>query len=668
MKKSILVTFFLFFCLTIMFGQTKEIKAADALFEEYFYKSASEVYKKIAQTNPSEHVLERLGDSYYYNIDLEEAAEAYALLFKNFTPDNPKFMFKYAQSLRGIGRFDEFNLWMRKFRDISKGRPTGDYVTQKDAYSTASKKADPTFKVTNLRSINSIYSDFGVTDFGNTILFSSPRGRALSIEEKDSKEENNFLDIFSVRKKNISSEAEYLSSVRPLYAKGIKSDLNESSITFSLDKKTMYFTRNNFVKKKFLTVKKGYNNLKIFKAEWFNGRWDNVVELPFSSDDYSVGHPSLSKDGSRLYFISDMPGGVGQTDIYAVNVYKDNVYGIVENLGPTINTEGREMFPFISDDEVLYFSSDGHIGLGDLDVYATRKEIDGYTNPINLKFPVNSRSDDFAFSMNPVTKKGYVSSNRKGSSGLDDIYEVEQIESVCIQTVAGILREIQFKKYLPEAKIIVKDELGTILKSIISDENGLFSFELPCNQKFIITTSKEYYKENTAYFETSEKTTLDLDLALEIENDFEYDSRNELIIKINTIYFDSNKWNIRSEAAIELDKIVSIMTKYPKIIVASASHTDAKGNRAYNKILSQRRAKSAVDYIIYKGISPERIYGKGFGEDELTNKCVDNDAHSNRVKCSKLQHQENRRTSFLVLNIDEIEANNKPKKTFSRWE
>jgi outer membrane protein OmpA-like peptidoglycan-associated protein len=430
----------------------------------------------------------------------------------------------------------------------------------------------------------------------------------------------------------------------------------------------MYFTRNNFVKKKFLTVKKGYNNLKIFKAEWFNGRWDNVVELPFSSDDYSVGHPSLSKDGSRLYFISDMPGGVGQTDIYAVNVYKDNVYGIVENLGPTINTEGREMFPFISDDEVLYFSSDGHVGLGELDVYATRKEINGYTNPVNLQFPVNSRSDDFAFSINPVTKKGYVSSNRKGSSGLDDIYEVEQIESVCIQTVAGILREIQFKKYLPEAKIIVKDEFGTILKSIISDENGLFSFELPCNQKFIITTSKEYYKENTAYFETSEKTTLDLDLALEIENDFEYDSRNELIIKINTIYFDSNKWNIRSEAAIELDKIVSIMTKYPKIIVASASHTDAKGNRAYNKILSQRRAKSAVDYIIYKGISPERIYGKGFGEDELTNKCVDNDAHSNRVKCSKLQHQENRRTSFLVLNIDEIETNNKPKKTFSRWE
>jgi outer membrane protein OmpA-like peptidoglycan-associated protein len=315
----------------------------------------------------------------------------------------------------------------------------------------------------------------------------------------------------------------------------------------------------------------------------------------------------------------------------------------------------------------LYFSSDGLIGLGDLDIYATRRKIDGYTNPVNLKFPVNSVSDDFSFSIDAITKKGYLSSNRKGSSGLDDIYEVEQIESICIQTVVGMVREVQFKKYLQEAKIIVKDAFGTIIKSTVSDEKGLFTFKLPCNQSFTITTTKEYYKIDTAFFETSEKIVLDLDLDLEIEDAFEYDSENKLLIKINTIYFNSDKWNIRQDAAIELDKIVSIMRKYPKIIVSSASHTDAKGNRTYNKILSQRRAKSAVDYIIYKGISSERIYGKGFGEEELANKCVDNDTHSNRVKCNKSEHQENRRTSFRVLNIDDIKTRNKSKNAVSAW-
>lgn len=654
MKKSIQSTLFLFFCLTTIQGQTKQIKAADALFARYSYKSASAAYKKIALTNPTEHVLKRLGDSYYYNIDLQEAVETYATLFQNFTPENPKYMFKYAQSLRGVGRFEEFNVWMRKFRDVSKMSPTGSYLTKKEPSSTAREKDESTFKVTNLRSINSIYSDFGVTDFGDLILFSSPRGRNLPAEKNEIKKENNFLDIFTVRKEDISSKAEYLSGVRPFFSKGIKSDLNESSITFSSDKKTMYFTRNNFVKGNFMTAKKGYNNLKILKAEWFEGQWDNIVELPFSSDDYSVGHPSLSKDGKRLYFISDMPGGVGETDLYVVNVYKDDVYGIVENLGPTINTEGREMFPFISDDNVLYFSSDGHIGLGDLDVFSTKKENDDYTWPVNLKFPINSKSDDFAFSIDPAIKKGYLSSNRKGSSGKDDIYEVEKIESLCIQTIAGVAREAQFKKHLAEIKIIVKDPFGTIIKNTVSDENGLFSFKLPCNQEYIITASKEYYKSNTMLFETTERTVLDLALALEIEDDFEYGPSNELIIKINSIYFNSDKWNIRPDAAIELDQIVKIMTKYPKMIVSSASHTDAKGSSLYNKTLSQRRAKSAVDYIIYKGISSNRIYGNGYGEDQLKNQCVDNDSHSNTVKCKESLHQENRRTSFLVLNIDDI--------------
>jgi outer membrane protein OmpA-like peptidoglycan-associated protein len=538
----------------------------------------------------------------------------------------------------------------------------------KEASLEALKNHKFEYEVTNLRSLNSKGSEFGVTDFGNSILFSSIVERKVFVKTIYANIKESFLSLYEAKKENISSKLGATSQSKTLFLDGIMLNFNESSVTFSPDKKTLYFTRNSYVGENFIVDEKGYNNLKIFKAEWVQNKWDNIVALPFCSNEYSVGHPSLSKDGKQLYFISDRPGGLGNTDLYKVAVKNDGTYGAIENLGTTVNTVGKEMFPFISDDDVLYFSSDGHLGMGALDVFSTKKIAGVYEKPVNLKAPVNTKSDDFSFSINPITKKGYLSSNREGGLGSDDIYAVEQLDEAkdCMQTVSVIVKESEFKKYLPYAKLLLKDNLGVTIKDTIADKEGRFSFNLPCNQKFTIVGSKEFYKSDTESFEISKKAplNLDLDLFLKITEDFVYTPSKDLIIKINTIYFNYNKWGLRSDAVLELDHIVKIMKKYPKIIVASESHTDARGRSAYNQKLSQRRAEATADYIVSRGISSDRIYGKGYGESKLTNKCIDNDSHSNRIKCIEAWHQKNRRTSFLVLNVNGTKISSVAKEVF----
>ena len=654
MKKIIQLTIALLFSSLTLFGQTKETKTADAFFTNLSYIKASEAYEELAKNNPTEHVLKRLGDSYYYNVFMQEASEVYAKLFESYTPDDAEYMFKYAQSLRATGNFDDSKLWMEKFHNAEKDDSRGLNFTNDDASLLEIKDGEPLYEVTNLKEINTKYSDFGVTEFNNTILFASPQKLSNFIKRTHTRNQNNFLDIYQVEKDKMNSLKDRMS-----FSKEINEKYHESSVSFSPDKKTMYFTRNNYNKGKYKVDDKGYNKLKIYKAEWIDNKWKNIKELPFCSNEYSVGHPSVSKDGKRLYFASDMPGVIGETDIFVVSIKKDGTFGLIQNLGTKINTEGREMFPYISEDDVLYFSSDGHFGIGALDVFASKK-IDGFfSEPKNLKAPVNSKLDDFAFSINPITKKGYLSSNREGGVGDDDIYSVvefnvpEPPKPPCMQVVSGIVSDTKFKNPLLGARLILKDENGLVVKDTIVGSFGEFSFQLPCNKKFMAYATKEYYQPDSASFVTTEavKVDLDLDFKLEIADEFSYNERNELIIKIRPIYFDYNKSNIRPDAALELDLVYAVMNQYPRIEVRGSSHTDARGRAAYNEALSHRRAVSTVNYVISKGISSSRIMAKGYGETQLTNNCVDNDRHTNRVKCTKEQHQANRRTEFVITKM-----------------
>ena len=692
MRKIIQLTIMLLFCSITITGQTKETKVADTHFNNLSYIKAAKAYKELAKSNPSKRILKRLGDSYYENVLMQDASEAYAQLFENYNVLDTEYMFKYAQSLRAIGNFEDSNVWMRKFNKANKADTRGKNFTKNIKKLKNIKDGKPLYKVTNLKIINTEFSDFGVTEFNNTILFASPKKVSKFIKRSHTRNDRNFLDIYQVgtdkitaflekpvsnstndsvkisRKdsiKNLKKEKEATRNLKEYFSKEINLKYHESSVSFSPDKKTMYFTRNNFNKGDYNVDEKGYNKLKIYRAEWIANKWSKITELPFCSNQYSVGHPSVSRNGKKLYFASDMPGFVGETDIFYVDINSDGTFGEVINLGPNINTEGREMFPYISEDDVLYFSSDGHFGIGALDVFASSQKKGVFSKPRNLGAPVNTKRDDFSFSINPVTKKGYLSSNREGGLGDDDIYSVVEIakakplppppppKPACMQVVSGVVRDKQFKKPLPGARLILKTVEGVVLKDIVVGNLADFTFTLPCNKKFVAYASKEYYKPASASFVTTDAVKVDLDLgfALEIVDEFSYNSLNDLVVKINPIYFDYNKGNIRADAALELDNVYAVMKKFPKIIVRGSSHTDARGKASYNEALSVRRANSTVEYIIAKGISPSRIFAKGFGETRLTNNCVDNDRHTNRVKCSKEEHQLNRRTEFVVTKL-----------------
>ncbi len=668
MKKTIQITILLLFSAIALVAQSEETKEADALFYDLLYAKAAKKYEVLLKKNESAYILKKLGDCYYNNVQMKKASEVYRKLFKLYIPENPEYYFKYAQTLRAEGRFKKSKLWLKKFNELKKEDSRGNNFINKQADVSKLTEGMPNYKVQNLKSINTKFADFGVTEFNNSILFSSPRRLSTSKSSVETGTEDNFLDLYQVQ----TNQLQYKKPRRKEFSKKINQKYNESSVSFSPDKQTVYFTRNNFNNGVFNVDNKGYNNLKIYKANLVDGKWKNIKELPFCSNNYSVGHPSVSKDGKRLYFTSDMPGSIGATDLYVVTINADESFGTPLNLGTKINTEGREMFPFIAEDNTLYFSSDGHFGIGALDIFASKNEKGKFQTPVNLKAPVNSKLDDFSFSINTTTKKGYLSSNREGGFGNDDIYKLENIQvldTICNQVVTGIVREAKFKKHLPFAKLTLKDTIGNVVKDTIADALGKFTFKLPCNQKYAITASKEYYTPDTKFFVTTDKVAVELllDFSLEIINDFVYNESDELIIKINSIYFDYNKWKIRPDAEVELNHIVDVMNRFPEIKVKSTSHTDARGRASYNELLSQRRAESTADYLIYKGISTERISWKGYGESKLTNNCVDNDNHTNKVKCTETQHQANRRTSFVILNVDGTKITSKEKELYNSF-
>ena len=403
----------------------------------------------------------------------------------------------------------------------------------------------------------------------------------------------------------------------------------------------MYFTRDNVNKKnKPVYDKKGTSHLKIYKAEKVNDRWENITELPFNNKNYSTGHPALSTDEKTLYFVSNMPNGFGATDLYKVNILENNTYSTPENLGEKVNTEGREMFPFIDKNQNLYFASDGHLGLGALDVFETKKENGSYTEPINLGTPINSPYDDFAFVINTEKFNGYFSSNRTDGKGDDDIYSFMIYN--CKEDINGIVTDANTQKPIANASVQLLNNDGQVISEKQTEANGFYTFpQLECNKNFTIVAAKVDYKSANTTANTAgvnkQVITANLELIPLIVEDQ---------IVINPIYFDFDKSNIRKDAEYELEHIVSVMNSHPEMIIRIESHTDSRGNYAYNRKLSDRRAKSTRSYIVSRGIAGDRIKTYvGFGEEQLTNDC----GNSNQKKCSKEEHQKNRRSFFYIV-------------------
>jgi len=646
----------LFFSLSLLtfsslFAQSNKIKYAEKLFQTLKYKEATEAYKKAYDKGVSDKLLfEHLGDSYYYNTDMHNAYEWYRKLFEVYKDTiNPEYYFRYAHSLQGVGKNNEAKKWMRRFSKHTKFKDS-----RKSNYIQASNELDAilktnsNYKLENV-SINTEYSDFGVAYYGDDVIYASSK-----TEKENSKKYywNNqpYLNIFKGSLDFNDSDIEYAE----LFSEDINTEYHESNAVFNKELTKVYFTRNNF-KKKLGDDGNGINHLKLYSADLdednvkHKKHWRNIQELPFNSDQYSVGHPALSPDGKQLYFTSDMPGSIGATDIFVVDILGNNEYSSPKNLGDRVNTSGREMFPFAISDK-LYFASDGHLGFGGLDVFRSNIVNHSFQNPTNVGKPINSPKDDFAFVFNEQYKTGFLSSNRKGGKGDDDIYALIPLdEKACSQGISGIVTNLLTNERITNATLQLYDELGSKLAETTSNEIGKYQFKtvLDCNSKYEIKVTKQGYKSviKPSLTGTIIGNTF-LPLAIETLDKLIVEEKGILKLKIGIIYFDLDKDFIRNDAAIELNKIVLIMSQYPKMRIKIESHTDSRSPEEYNRNLSDRRAKNTRDYIASQGIKPNRIESAiGYGETQLINRCT------NGSTCSEAEHQLNRRSEFIITKI-----------------
>ncbi|WP_179352267.1 OmpA family protein [Winogradskyella vidalii] len=622
------------------FAQTK---LADKFFENYGYVKAIELYEKVVEKGKADaHVLTRLGDANYNNSNSEKAVYWYNKALTEHNDIEAEYIYKYIQSLRSVGNYKEADVWFKKLKEAQEGdsRLKGYNPDEVDIFDKLTSKNENLVVTIENLPFNSENSDFGSYIHENTFYFATSRGDDSKVYSWNKEP---FLDIFQVEiTDNEEDDTQTYGEPVQINAEDVNTDYHEASIALTNDGKTMYFTRDNINKRNRLKYdKEGTTYLKIYKATLEGDAWTNVVELPFNDDVYSTGHPVLSPDNKTLYFVSDREGGIGQTDIYSVAINDDGTYGDPENLGDKINTEGREMFPFIAQDGNFYFSSDGHLNLGLLDIFKSNILKDELiADPVNIGAPFNSGYDDFAYYVDSETNKGYFSSNRPEGKGSDDIYSFNITE--CSQTITGIAREARTDIILSGVTVQLIDETGKIIEEVVTEEDGSYTFDADCNSTYTILGTKPDYKDDqhklTTSDENEKENTVDLTLTSLILN-------NQIVI--NPIFFDFDKSNIRTDAEYELENIVDVMRKHPEMIIKIESHTDSRGRDNYNLKLSDRRAKSTKDYIISRGIDVSRIESAiGYGETRLLNEC------SNGVKCTEDEHQLNRRSYFYILHSD----------------
>ncbi|KGO93521.1 OmpA family protein, partial [Flavobacterium enshiense] len=623
----------------------KEAKA-DKKYDNYAYIDAIKIYEKVAEKgHKSISLFEKLGDAYYFNGEYDKAEKWYSQLFAmpEAADAAPEYYFRYAQSLKSVGNYAKADEYLTKFFQKTNNPTGAELVNQKDYLAELQKDSDR-YKVENAGDINTEYSDYGSMFKGGDVIFTSARKSKDVFQRKHSWTGQNFTRLFTAK----AAEDGKLSEAKE-FSKDLDSKFHEATPVFSKDGNTVYFTRNNYNEGKKRKSDDKVTKLKIYKATLKDGKWQDVKELPFNNDNYSVAHPALSADGKTLYFSSDMPGTLGQSDIFRVAINEDGSFGAPENLGEKINSPMRETFPYLDDKNVLYFSSDDHLGVGGLDVFESKMNKDGsFTSIKNVGAPVNSPKDDFGYIVNTQTHIGYFTSNRDGGAGSDDIYKFK--ESICLQIIKGKVTDISSLQPLASAKVILMNANMEVIKTIDADASGNFVFEegIECDKKYYIRAGYPDYETKEIGVATplsSGETRADIALVkkappIVVGTDL------AKVLDLGIILFDLDKWNIRPDAAVELEKVIAVMKEYPKMKVDIRAHTDSRATAKYNMKLSTNRAKSTLEYMVKNGIDRSRLTSKGYGESQLLNRCKDG------VKCSEEEHQKNRRSEFIVISME----------------
>ncbi|MDO6758854.1 OmpA family protein [Tamlana sp. 2_MG-2023] len=675
-----------------------DLRKANAYFERSHFAKAIPLYEEINSKQRIPEVIENLATCYYNVGDLKASARLYGYLVNSKRGHKiDAHVFKYVQALKASGNYADANSVNREFL-VEKGDTLGITLFDKEVIKQENIIAIGNRYILKNLAINSEYSEFGMMPYNDYLVFAAAKKKVSKRNIfSDYYGWNNqpFLDIYSIPKDSILKGDTASKSI----SDKVNTKLHEGTVAFTKDLKTMYFTRNNYSKGKEVKDDELVTHLKLFKARLIDGVWGDIVALPFNGDDFSVEHPALSPDGKRLYFASDMPGTLGEFDLFYVDINEDDTYGNPVNLGANINTEHREQFPYIAANGDLYFSSNGQFGFGGLDVFWAKQKGGAFEAPDNLGLPLNSGYDDFAFFLDETFKKGYVSSNRPEGNGSDDIYSFEESKPLiienCKQYLKGIVTDKDTEAFISNATVtitLVSRDSSTVIGDHTTQEDGAFKDEISCEITIVVKATAEGYQEASRKIKIGDErnATTDVSLVLEslaaikkkeVEREMQLeqarqrelqenirletkkkaeryqdiiaseprikkdDKTNKLVIETDDINFDYKLWYIRKEVKKIVQPVVDLMTKYPNMKIEIGSHTDIRGNEAYNKDLSQKRATSTKEYLVSKGIEASRIVAVGYGESQPLQKCITEDA------CSEEQHEINRRSEFVIKEL-----------------
>lgn len=457
------------------------VNEADRYFQQMAYARAIQGYTKATELGAvNEHVTKRLAECYIHLGRTDEAERWYAMVVK-FLNREPKDLFNYAEALKSNGKYAEAEEWM----DLYLGTITTEGAPKRSNISGFARKFTSDMDRFTVRSasINTPYSDFGTTWLGpGKVAFSSARNATVGIERRAAWNDQPFLDLF-IAEVTPGGDLANAGSMQG----AVNSKVHEGPATASANGDVLWFTRNGYFNGKTQKSTSGINRLAIYKAYNKGGAYDQVEQFLYNNSEISVGHPALAPDGKRLFFVSDMPGGYGGSDIY---VCRDlgGQWGEPENLGSSINTAQNEVFPFIGADATLYFSSNGHPGLGGLDIFAAKYlGLDEYAAPVNVGAPVNGMQDDFAFIIDPANKKGFFSSNRHGGKGDDDIYVFEMLAPLEQRFLCtGVVIDEENGSPLIDLEVQLLDKDGAVLGTTRTDARGEYSFPVEKDKEYVL--------------------------------------------------------------------------------------------------------------------------------------------------------------------------------------
>ena len=701
-------------------AQKLKQRMANEYAAEFDYSQMAKVYEDITsgrKATPADY--RQLAFAYKKMREPAKAAAAYKKLIDLGSPA-PDDLLAYADQLRAQGKYDEALTWYRAYSEKAPDDEwVKSYIKNDDFFN--SLRRDSTLNSVRTLPINSVDADLGPSVMRDMLIFSSARGEGVGGKRIYKWDEQPFLNLYSALLKGETA------SDPVVMRKDVNSRYHDGTATFDSTKQRLYFTRNNYHYGKLEKAENGEVKLGIYytdisKGEFGQPEWGALTPFAFNNPDYNVGQPCISPDGKHLFFVSDMPGGSGGTDIW----YCDNLngeWGVPKNMGGKVNTPGSEMYPFITADSTFYFSSTGHPGLGGYDIFSVRLTAEGPGRLFNLGYPINTASNDQGLILLADDSTGFLISDRPGGQGSDDIYgctvhpprthikgivvdklsqvaitgytldvrnakgefiddakvemldsgrfsielpysegftvtasrngyrqgkvdvntESDDLDNVVVQMekydygAEGIVMHGETKAPLDSAVVQLCDASGAVLEQMVTGADGHYAFALQGEKDYRIKVDKTGFFKQSAHITTKGKTNTI------IHTDFKlFPLKVDQVVRLDNIYYDLAKWNIRPDAAVELDKLVETLNDNPTVKIELSSHTDCRGKDAYNLSLSEKRAKSAVEYLIKQGIAKDRLTAKGYGETKPVEVCECS-------KCTEAEHQANRRTEFKVL-------------------